>query len=534
MNLIKIYLDFGDGLELTNPSYSGTLSNENEINPFIYRKKVGLSCVFYGIDYDKLNIKVTSRVPYLPFKIEIYNKSSGSYVEFASGECIIRKTHDFDRKLITVDSWTVIDKYTDILNVLNNKSKFSDIFDASLSVEQNFDTTPRELHNIAEYTSYSNVDDYKYYYNPDGSENIVGVTSIDWSYFNYISTEVVGGFYLHHFIAYEYDFFAPSSTEIIFNGIKKFVNRNGLAIYYNIKLTNDKSLSMLVIDVIDRLLEINGFSNYAVDDEAFVEKLLLTDIASYIDNSEFSDISLNLSDVFNMIFNISQRYWYISEYAGNPYVEFGNVMSLSTGDVLFDSDTLFIRQLSKDKSIIDYSDEQLPRTERFISENSFYTDFNNKFITYGFPSLDEVEYSVKATTDLLNVINQNAGFEQKSLLLTHVSDNVNYKIEVDLSLIDDTTAVYNYALSVPYLIENVWNNGRPFNSGVAYSQNLTFNDTIGGILATQQLETFFTDYILSDFFNKFVQTKIGQGYVKSAKLDVLSGKISWELIYYNL
>jgi hypothetical protein len=215
-------------------------------------------------------------------------------------------------------------------------------------------------------------------------------------------------------------------------------------------------------------------------------------------------------------------------------VEFGNVMSLSTGDVLFDSDTLFIRQLSKDKSIIDYSDEQLPRTERFISENSFYTDFNNKFITYDFPSLDEVEYSVKATTDLLNVINQNAGFEKKSLLLTHVSDNVNYKIEVDLSLIDDTTAVYNHALSVPYLIENVWNNGRPFNSGVAYSQNLTFNDTVGGILATQQLETFFTDYILSDFFNKFVQTKIGQGYVKSAKLDVLSGKISWELIYYNL
>ena len=314
MNLIRVYLDFGSGYELTNPSYSGNLINENDKNPFIFRKRAEITAIFYGNDYDKINIQLASNIE-LPFKIELYDKELDIYKEFVSGYVNIRGKKNTDEQTIELTDFVAKDKYSDIYDILDKEEEY--LFDSLMKetckteLRQYITETSKNVYNVPVLTT---LDKDEYItgtstvggHTIEGNQLIVGAYDDRWDYFTWEYTDTIVSEYKHYYVSQKIGFPAPTYNEISFTECNKdfryscFVKNN-----FTTHETVTKTFTgfYTLTDVLDALLEKNNYL-YGTGSYVLLNTLKISDLTKALNSDETAlSTKIKIIDVFNLLEN---------------------------------------------------------------------------------------------------------------------------------------------------------------------------------------------------------------------------------------
>jgi len=543
MELIKIYLDFGSGYQLTTPSYSGSLQVKNDINKLIYRKFVSLKCTFFGNDFDSISNLISSNSYKVPFKIEVYNNDTQIFDEFGTGDVMIRERQDFERNTITLTKFTIIDAYTPILNVWEFEYHPISITEPANRIFLNC-TNPHEIFynipTIVDPASYTNIT-YKAAYNPDGSL-ITPENTQDWSFFTYSYTETISGTQVKHF-------YTAIRAQLYYSGVQRvnFNNENiflrvdiPAVITFPIYLTANSATIKTILDAMVLFLSFE-LSSYTVPNELVLNTgfaLTITDNSTInLDGlpKEYGTNTLSIKKVLELIEKLFNIYWYLD----GTQIMFTYVDAIANSTEKFDFSNIAIYDYNIGAKSVEYYDIERVNVETFSTQSATNTNFLPLRVVYDNPLGTKSDINIDIVTDFENVVNNTDS--QSGFLIAESLDvpvlGVANLIRIDGSGIDNT--VQNSGMSWPYLFINGLGlrNFRPFDLARyidlhSINSNLVFNSLIGKPIASQNIRTYYTDYFNTDFVLKYLTTEIGNAFLVDCDFDVKSGQINWNLEYY--
>jgi len=528
MEIAQIYVSYDLGLNysVTQCEISGNYGVQNEINPFIYRRFADITANFYGNDYDSIVTQLNNGIIWLSFKLYI----SGS--EFVIGKMLIRSKLDASRKIITIDTFTIEDDYTLILQSLQKKIFLKDAWGTGRTII--LQTSAERPYNIpVEVPNTVNFADYKLLYNPDGSA-YDSVSTFGWGFFTLESTEVLPNTnLLYNAFTYESPLYRAGNgyTKIVWLGSFKWVQLISVPIICNVTQTTD---CLPLIDVINYLLNNNSLSLVSQNYFDF-EKYTLTGLNRLNVDDElrkFDDVEISLSDIFKTLETLFQIHWYID----GTTLKYKHISELAYITELFDLRTYYIYNANSGKNQIEYKDAEKPIFERWSSNDGETMGFRPLVISYDNDTETVQEFSIPITTDLQNAWNNfSSGSNNMILLSDYVSglDRI-----ITYQLVDygqGYKIVYNYECSFPYIFELYLKNYRPFDSGLASFDNTVypFNALRRQITYTQTFDTFLSGFESSDISEKFITTDMGSGKIRAITTDVKSGKSTYQLDFYE-
>jgi len=231
-----------------------------------------------------------------------------------------------------------------------------------------------------------------------------------------------------------------------------------------------------------------------------------------------------MNDLFNSLAKMYNIYWYLN----GTILTFEFITTITASTELFNSETYFKTDFNKSNENIEFLDIERPDIESFTTELAVNDGFQKLNFVYETPLIKKDENQLNIICDLANLINVNEVNEGYLICGCDV-------LEVRGDLVN-SFPVLNYLFSWYNPLAFYLINYRPFDSAFInlLSSTETLNGTISKPILKNMISTYLTYLFNTDHKNKYITTGIGEGNIKSAELDVLSGVIVWNLEYYEL